>query len=328
MTGELNKILTVFFYEAFEEEERELRSMIGDEMVCEYSSQTIQELNHTAPPAKLISIRTQSKIPPEWSKHLDGVLSRSTGYDHLVAFRAKVKKDVALGFLDEYATRAVAEQAVLHALALLRRLPLQMQQFKKFERDGLTGLECPGKDFLVVGVGRIGSEICRIAQALGFNVKGVDLVRNQRDVEYVSKETGIPWADVIVCAMNLTDENRGYFDYERMKYVKQGALFVNIARGEHSPIRDLTRLLEEKKLSGVGLDVYEDEGTLGAALRGHASIVSEKLKDLQRLSGYPNVILTPHNAFNTSEAVKRKSQMSVEQIKHFLKHKDFIWKIS
>lgn len=328
MTPAKNKSISVFFYEAFEEEEKELKSFIGDAFTCEYSSKTIQELKHTKPPAPVISIRTQSQIPLEWSKQLGGVLSRSTGYDHLIAYRSKVKERIPLGFLDEYASRAVAEQAILLALALLRKLPLQMEQFKAFERDGLTGSECPSRNLLVVGVGRIGSEIYKIAQALGFVVKGVDLVRKHNDVEYVPRESGIPWADVIVCSMNLTGENGGYFNYDLLKTAKQGVLFVNIARGEHSPIRDLSRLLKEKKLGGVGLDVYEDEGTLGAALRSRSKKSVGAVNDLKRLAGLPNVILTPHNAFNTLEAVERKSRMSVEQINHFLKNKDFIWKLS
>ena len=205
---------------------------------------------------------------------------------------------------------------------------MQMKKFESFERDGLTGAECPQRNLLVVGIGRIGSEICKIGRALGFIVKGVDLVHNKPDIDYVSKEIGISWADVIICSMNLTNENRGYFSYGFMKLAKSGAILVNIARGEHSPIRDLVRLLEEKRLGGLGLDVYEDEGTLGAALRDPDSRRSDTVRELHRLAGYPNVILTPHNAFNTTEAVKRKSQMSVEQVKHFLTHKDFIWKLS
>jgi D-lactate dehydrogenase len=327
MTSAMSKPLDVFFYEAFEEEAAELTRLLGKSCSFDCSTKTIQELSHIKPPASLISIRTQSKVPLEWSDSIDGVLSRSTGYDHLIAYRSAIKKPLPLGFLDEYATRAVAEQAILLAFALLRKLPAQMGNFAAFERDGLTGSECPGKNLLVIGVGRIGSEICTIGRSLDFAVKGVDIVRNNKDVEYISKEEGIRWADVIVCSMNLTEENRHYFNYDLMKNAKTGSLFVNIARGELSPVRDLTRLLDEKLLGGVGLDVYEDESVLGVALRNPQANASPVVKEIKRLAAYPNVILTPHNAFNTMEAVKRKAQMSVEQVHHFLKHKDFIWRL-
>ena len=319
--------LDVFFYEAFREEEEELRTLLGNTCAYDFSPLTVQELHQQEPPARLISIRTQSKIPTDWSTQLGGVLSRSTGYDHLVAYRAKIAKSLPMGFLDEYATRAVAEQAILLSLALLRKLPDQMEKFKSFQRDGLTGFECPGKNMLVVGVGRIGSEICRIGSALGFVVRGVDIVPRNADVAYLPKEEGIAWADVIICAMNLTDENRGYFSDGLLRRAKRGAILVNIARGEHTPVKALTTALAEKILGGVGLDVYDDEGTLGASLRDSRAVEHEAVRAIHGLAEYPNVILTPHNAFNTLESVKRKSQMSVEQVKHFLRHKDFIWKI-
>ena len=328
MNSDPKNPLKVFFYEAFAEEEEALRSILGTSIACEYSSQTIQELHHEKPPARLISIRTQSKIPVKWSEHLDGILSRSTGYDHLLAYQSRIKRPLPLGFLDEYASRAVAEQAILLALALIRKLPMQMKSFETFDRDGLTGSECPRRRLLVVGVGRIGSEIYRIADSLGFAVKGVDLIRDKPGVEYVSKDEGMAWADVIVCSMNLTEQNKGYFRYNLLTNARPGVVFVNIARGEHSPIRDLIQLLGDGHLGGVGLDVYEDEGTLGAALRNPGSAPSEAVQQLKKLAAFPNVILTPHNAFNTVEAVKRKAQMSVRQIRHFLENKDFIWKLS
>jgi phosphoglycerate dehydrogenase-like enzyme len=66
---------------------------------------------------------------------------------------------------------------MLLMMALLRKLPRQIEQFSHFERNGLTGAECLNKNLLVVGVGRIGSEIVRIGQGLGMNVTGVDIVR-------------------------------------------------------------------------------------------------------------------------------------------------------
>ncbi len=108
----------------------------------------------------------------------------------------------------------------------------QVAQFPKFHRDGLTGQECGGKHLLVVGVGSIGAEVVKIAQALGMEARGVDLVQRHDSVSYVSIEEGLPCADIVVCAMNLTDANAGYFRYETLKRAKHGVVFVNIARGE------------------------------------------------------------------------------------------------
>jgi D-lactate dehydrogenase len=175
--------MNVYFYEAFEEEALSFKSLLGNQLTYEMTDKTIQEMDHLNPPARLISIRTQSIIPVEWAHKLDGVLSRSTGYDHLKKYLGTIRKPLPCGYLEEYATRAVAEHAILLILALMRRLPQQMIQFKHFNRDGLTGGECTGKNLLIVGVGRIGNEIVKIGSALGMNVRGVDIVQCHKDVE-------------------------------------------------------------------------------------------------------------------------------------------------
>jgi D-lactate dehydrogenase len=303
--------MDVYFYEAFEEEVATLRRYLPAGVSAGFSDKTIQETGDWEPDAPLISIRTQSVVPPAWAVKVRGIVSRTTGYDHLVG------QKIPCGYLPHYCSRAVAEQAILLVMALLRKLPQQIAQFPKFHRDGLTGQECAGKRLLVVGVGNIGAEVVKIAQAFGMESKGVDLVRRHASVAYVSIDEGLPWADIIVCAMNLTDVNAGYFRYETLKRAKRGVVFVNIARGELSPTDDLARLLEEGHVGALALDVYENESALAVALRSGKACFP--------LAGRPNVILTPHNAFNTSEAVDRKAEQTVQQIVHFQKHGSFLW---
>jgi D-lactate dehydrogenase len=315
--------MDVYFYETFEEESKSLKTFIGSRFTYEMTDKTIQETGHTAPPARLISIRTQSIIPPEWSDKLDGAQSRSTGYDHLKKYLGTIRKPIPCGYLEEYATRAVAEHAILLMMSLMRRLPQQMIQFKNFNRDGLTGGECAGKNLLVVGVGRIGSEIVKIGSALGMNVRGVDIVQRHKEVCYIGKEEGFSWANVIICSMNLTQENHGYFSYNLFKHANPGIIFVNIARGEHAPIADLVRLVQEKHLGGLGLDVFEDEPNIAVALRSKHTNTFPGARSIKELLQYPNVLFSPHNAFNTKEAVQRKSQFSIDEILYFLENKNF-----
>ncbi|MCY2930071.1 MAG: hydroxyacid dehydrogenase [Planctomycetota bacterium] len=312
----------VFFYEAFAEEADAIGRLLPPGLRAELTWQTPQEAGHTDPPARVLSIRTQSHIPAAWAGRIDAVLARSTGYDHMLALAREFARPVALGYLPLYCARAVAEQAMLLWTALLRRLSRQIRQFSTFARDGLTGLECKGRCVLVVGVGNIGSQVVRIAQGLEMSALGVDLVRRHECVRYVSIEEGLAQADVIVCAMNLTPANAGYFDYARLSVCRPGAVFVNVARGELSPAADLLRLLQEGRLGGVGLDVYEEEKALAVALRqgagpaaGHSPAIAATLA----LAARPDVILTPHNAFNTRESLARKAAQSVESVLHFLK---------
>jgi D-lactate dehydrogenase len=322
---EVNAMYDAFFYEAFAEEQAAIERFRPAHLRFGYHPLTIQETGHAEPPAAVISIRTQSRLPENWSNALRAVLTRSTGYDHLVLWRKGAAASIPCGYLPLYCARAVAEQAALLWLALLRRLPEQVAHFSVFDRDGLTGREAAGRRLLVAGVGNIGYEVVRIGRGLDMRVQGFDLVQKHRDVEYVAPDAGLAEADVIVCAMSLNPASAGYFDYPRLRKARRGAVFVNIARGEISPSRDLLRLLDEGHLGGIGLDVYDDEAELAVALRQQKTNISPHVKALMAMRNHPRVIFTPHNAFNTEEAVERKARQSVEQVQHFLQHGVFRW---
>ena len=319
--------MEVFFYEAFEEEEAAIRGVLPSRIEAGFTWKTIQESGDRQPPAGVISVRTQSVLPPEWAEDVRGVISRSTGTDHIQQWREASGRVVPTCYLPTYCARAVAEQAMLLWMALLRKLPKQTAQFRRFHRDGITGSECRHKRLLVVGVGNIGSEVVRIGKGLDMEVRGVDLDPRHHFVEYVPIEQGIGWADVLVCAMNLTAANRGYFDIERLREARCGALFINIARGEMSPSADLLQALEEEILAGVGLDVYDQEQALAVALRSDAKTDDPNARTVLALLEREDVIFTPHNAFNTREAVARKASQSVEQLLHFLECGEFLWPV-
>ena len=318
----------VYFYEAFDEERALLEKYLPKKIKAGFARETIQESAHALPPAPIISTRTQSQLPLKWAAHLQAILSRSTGYNHLLDYQEATDFKGHLGYLPLYCNRAVAEQAMLLWMSLLRKLPLQMERFHSFSRSGLTGFENAGKTLLVVGVGNIGHEVVRIGQGLDMQVLGVDLVKKFTDTHYVSIEEGIARADIIVSAMNLTKQNRAYFNYSLLKRAKTGVIFVNVARGELSPVEDLYRLIKEKHLGGLALDVYEQESKLAVFLRSGAAQTDDpfllKIKELQQM---PNVIFTPHNAFNSFEAVERKAQHSVRQLQHLLEKGTFLWPI-
>lgn len=315
----------VFFYEAFQEEAELLRRFLPADIEAEFDWRTIQESAHTHPPANLISIRTQSEIPNSWLPDLKGVLSRSTGYNHLVPLAKVGKPAIRLGYLPLYCHRAVAEQAILLSLALLRKLPQQSRNFQQFHRDGLTGQECAGKTLLVVGVGNIGHEVAKIGTGLGMQVLGVDIVMKHSNVNYISIQEGLARADIIICAMNLTPDNHNYFNADRLRQTKSGVIFVNVARGEQSPSTVLLKLMQKGHLGGVGLDVYNAENELAITLRSGKTSRNKEVQATLALSKMPNVILTPHNAFNTYESVERKAEQSVSQIQHFLADGQFLW---
>ena len=151
--------MDVMFYEVFAEEEAALRRYLPATVTAGFSRQTIQMEPGTAPPAAVISMRTQSVIPAPWIDQLQGILTRSTEFDHLQAVRRQSNGRLPCGYLPDYCARAVAEHAFLAMMALARRLKSQLRAFTTFTRDGLTGWECAGRTLLIVGVGRIGTQV-------------------------------------------------------------------------------------------------------------------------------------------------------------------------
>jgi len=317
----------VFFYEAFKEESEAIRRLLPANITADLTWKTIQETTHTAPLAPVISIRTQSVIPPNWASQLSAVLTRSSGYDHLRRYLQLTGAQLACGYLPLYCNRAVAEQAILLWMALLRKLPQQVRHLSDFNRDGITGLECKGRRLLVVGVGNIGSEIIKLGRNLGMEVRGVDLVEKHDFVNYTSTEASLPWADIVVCAMSLTPQNKGYFNARLLRRAKPGVIFINIARGELSPSADLLELLDQGLLGGVGLDVYNHENELAVSLRLGRPSDDPEIAAALALARRDNAILTPHNAFNTAESVNRKADQSVKTIARFLEKREFIWNV-
>ncbi len=317
------------FFEAFEEEEASLRRYLPKNRRFLFTWKTIQEHGAATPPAPVISTRTQSVFPPIWAPQLTAIVTRSTGYDHVTAYLPKTVPRIPAAYLPDYAARAVAEQAMILWSSLLRNIELQRESFQTFHRDGLTGREIKGRTIVVVGVGRIGSQIIDIAHGLGMKLIGVDIAPNgelakKYGITYLTLDAALAKADVAVSALPLTPMTRGLLDYEALSELPPHAVFVNVGRGEVSPTEDLLRLLKEDKLAGLGLDVYEHEQDLALVLRGGTSCetLSEparsSVKAALELMTHNRTLLTPHNAFNTEESVERKSQRTAENIQAFL----------
>jgi len=289
----------VVFYEVFSEEEAILRKLLPNSVNAYFTSKTFQE---EFIEGKLLCIRTQSNVPKD-----SNVLSRSTGIDHL-----KNHEGLKTG-LPTYASRAVAEQAVMLMMSLFRKLKKQLNHMKNFNRDNLTGVECLGKTVLIAGMGKIGYEIHKICNAFGMDILGVDIYQGYNDINYVDIDDGLSKSDVIICAMSLID-NKGYFNYDTLKKARKGAIFINISRGELSPMEDVLKLLDEKHLSGVALDVFSDEKEI------YALRESDLFKDVLDRD---DVLITPHNAFNTEEALQRKCENTIMQVVEFLEKGKF-----
>lgn len=306
----------IAFFECFREEEKNIREHLPSAIEAVFFKETIQEAAAEHPPSRFLSIRTQSVIPDGWHDQLDAVLTRSQGFDHIHRMFTNCVKPVALGYLGPYCSRAVAEHALMLLLMSLKKTKAQMQQFYRFDRDGLTGTELSRRRVLIFGVGQIGSEIGRLCRAWDMDVRGVDIQPKWMEIDYVGLDEGIAWAEVIICAAPLTEDTRGLLNYACLSGGRPHKVLINISRGELSPVEDLLRLLDGGQLSAVGLDVFPGEKDLGDKMRRGES-ADPAVERVTRLADHPGVICTPHNAFNSAEALERKSRRTIEAVTQY-----------
>jgi len=187
--------MQVWFYEAFEEEAAALRSLLPAPVRAGFCAQTIQESGHEEPGARLISVRTQSHLPEDWQGKLDAILSRITGYDHLRRLSQRGSIVPALGYLPRYCATSVAEAAILKLLGLLRRLPVQVEQFRRFDRDDLTGRQA----FVNISRGELSPSVDLLAAPERGQLGGVglDVYAEEADLAHALRSGGVPSTEAV-----------------------------------------------------------------------------------------------------------------------------------
>ncbi|MGA8100785.1 MAG: hydroxyacid dehydrogenase [Candidatus Acidiferrales bacterium] len=189
------------------------------------------------------------------------------GYDN-VDINAATERGIPVVFAPGAGSKAVAEGALSMLLALAKRLPQLDQKTRAGQweaRDEIAMGDLYGATLGLVGLGRIGSEVARLAQAFGMHVVGYDPAISEATarnlgVELTDFESLLRQSDFISVHAPLNDQTRGMFDARRLALVKRGAVLANLARGGLLTSLDvLNEALESGKLSGVGLDVYPSE---------------------------------------------------------------------
>jgi len=283
--------------------------------------------------AEIISIFVSSKLTAEIMAkftNLKMVSLRSTGFDN-IDLEYTTKNNIVVCNVPSYGENTVAEHAFMLLLALVRKLPASIAQVGagKIDHNQLTGVDLCGKTIGVVGTGRIGKHSITIARGFNMNVLGFDPYPDKSlegliGFTYVQLDELLQKADFITIHAPLTNDNHHQFDSVAFSKMKQGAVIVNTSRGEIIDTKALLDALSSGHIGGAGLDVIEDENLLKTDDEISLLATNEPLRELSLLAEQAilekmdNVILTPHNAFNTKEAVTRIWTTSLENIDKFL----------
>ena len=258
------------------------------------------------------------------------VATRSTGVDH-VDLAACAARGVAVANVPSYGENTVAEHTFALMLALSRKIHQSYARVMRgdYSLEGLTGFDLKEKTLGVVGAGRIGSHVIKIARGFGMRVLAYDTFQNPFLAEllgyrYVGLEELLAESDIVTLHMPFAPAAHHFMDREKFGRMKRGALFLNTARGRLVDTDALLEALETGRLAGAGLDVVEGEELIQEEKQLlHLQPQSlEKLQAVVRthvLFRHQNVIFTPHNAFNSKEALERILDTTVENILSFAK---------
>lgn len=279
-----------------------------------------------------VDSRIMSKVLAAFP-NLKLVTTRSTGHDHLDLGALK-KRGVVAAYVPGYGNNTVAEFAFGLLLSLTRKIYQGIDQVKEtgsFSSQGLRGVDLKGKTIGVIGAGRIGREMIKIAKGFEVNVVASDPFPNEKfakeqGFKYLPFEELLAISDVITIHCPLSEETRHLLNSENMKFIKKGAYLVNTARGGIIETDALVSALKDGTLAGAALDVLEEENEIKDELeflsRGRGN--KDELKTLlenHALMKMPNVLITPHNAFNSEEALQRILHTTIENIKSFIEGK-------
>lgn len=274
--------------------------------------------------ASKISETVLSKLP-----NLRFITTRSTGYDHINLEECQ-KRGVTVSNVPEYGSNTVAEHTFALLLALTRKVhaSIHQAQVMNFDHEQLTGVDLYDKTIGIIGMGKIGQHVARIAYGFGMKVTTTSRNPDQKLADdlhftYVTPDQLLSESDVLTLHLPLTPQTHHFINTENVTKIKKGCFLINTARGGLVQTEAVVKGLNDDIFSGVGLDVLEEEQELSeevAILSGeYKKSVDYKTLLLDHvLMNHPKVVFTPHNAFNSKEALMRITYTTLENIDHYI----------
>jgi D-lactate dehydrogenase len=281
--------------------------------------------------AQVLSVFVDSAVTAEMidsMPNLTVIALRSTGFDHVDCVHAR-EKGIIVTYVPHYGSQTVAEYAFALILALSRKV---YAAYDALRSDGsrdvqkFEGFDLKGKTLGVVGTGAIGRHCVRIAQGFGMQVIAFDLYPDDAFaatsgiVYKESIQALLAESDIVTLHVPSSAQNYHMINDESLAITKQGAYIINTARGDLIDTVALTRAVQSGHIAGAGLDVYEGEKfiTDEMELLTQATEISESVwKSFAAehvLLDLPNVIVTPHVAFNSIEAKREITDTTTTNI--------------
>lgn len=293
-----------------EEKNNHLKELKKEHEVRVYD-ENVNEVLDEIKDAEIISCRTKSKFSKEIIdkfSNLKLILTRTVGVDHIEIEYCK-SKNILVKNVPDYGSDVVAEHVFGLLLSGTRNILKAYKKVKKgeFNFKNLKGYSLKGKILGVVGTGKIGEEVIKRAKGFGMEIIAFDVAKKEEmvknfNVKYVELDELFRESDVITLHVPLLEQTKHMINNESISKMKDGVILINTARGELIKTEDLVNNI--KKFYFVGLDVLEDENDFSKE---------------NKLLKFKNVLITPHIGFYSAESLKKTYEITLENIREFLK---------
>ncbi|MBS3733402.1 MAG: hydroxyacid dehydrogenase [Phycisphaerae bacterium] len=280
---------------------------------------------------RVLSVFVHSSVTAEQLDRMPGlelITTRSTGFDHIDADACR-RRGITICNVPNYGENTVAEHTFGMLLALTRKIHRCYERTTRgdFSIEGLRGEDLYGKTFGALGTGRIARHALRIAGGFGMRRLGYDIAPDENLAQamgfsYVDFDALLGESDVLSLHVPYNEKTRHIVDADALAKMKPGAILVNTARGGLVDPEALIDALRSGHLGGAALDVLEAETAVAeeAELLSRSYDVDTLRSVVQNtaLLRMENVIITPHNAFNSSEALERIIKATVGNVHAYL----------
>lgn len=322
--------MKIVFFEVEEWEEPVLKKAFPDAVLVheKLNDENAKDFTDTEITSSFIYSSFQKK-QLDAMPHLKMIATRSTGYDHIAMEETK-KREICVVNVPEYGSVTVAEHTFALILNLSRKIYQSVNQAKQLDFDhyNLKGVDLYEKTLGIVGLGKIGLHVARIAKGFGMNI----VVHNRSEKPELAKEYGFTYvpldellkqSDVISLHLPFNEATKHTINTENIQLCKKGSYLINTARGGLIDTEAIVIALEQGILEGVGLDVLEGENDMTEEVEVLTKRFRKK-EDLETLVmnhmliNHPKVLITPHNAFNSAEALMRIENTTIENIQNYL----------
>lgn len=319
--------MRIAFFEMQDEWEKEyLKKNLKNHKLYFYNSELNRKNVEEVKNFDILCVFIYSKLDQEIISKLNvkAIITRSTGFDHINLNLCGTKK-IKVFNVPKYGSNTVAEYTFALILALARKIVKSNERVKtlNFNLDGLEGFDLKNKIIGIVGLGEIGVCVAEIAKGFGMKILVYTPKKDMRlakkiGLRYVNFNSLLKKSDIITFHVPLLPSTTHMINLKNIDIIKRGSYLINTSRGGVVETEAILKALNKKILAGAGLDVLEEEELIKdekeLLSKNHSRDELKRALEDNTLIERDNVIITPHNAFNTKEALERILDITIRNI--------------